>query len=246
MITATFDASRNIATFTVEGAVTKDDICTAGQAFNDYVNRHDRVPNLVIRADSGPHWQDLAALVAHLKLIRTHRPALDKIALITAHSGFALLSVLTRIFAHVRVRRFSRRHLDEALAWIAAPNGAPGEFRMIEGLPDDVLAVQACGIITEHVFETMLVPRLDDMLKRHDRVKLLLVLGPEFQSYSAHAVWDDLKLGLGHLRGISRIAVVSDLAWLRRAIGLFAPLLPAHIRAFPLAGQDAAREWIKW
>ncbi|HVB68034.1 MAG TPA: STAS/SEC14 domain-containing protein [Acetobacteraceae bacterium] len=49
---------------------------------------------------------------------------------------------------------------------------------------------------------------------------------------------------MSHPRSWKMIAVVSDVAWIRRAILLFGFLLPGRVRVFALAEAAAARAWI--
>jgi len=52
-----------------------------------------------------------------------------------------------------------------------------------------------------------------------------LSLGEDFDGWTVGAAWDDTKLGLLHLADFSRIALVSDIEWIRRVTKLFAPFL---------------------
>ena len=71
-----------------------------------------------------------------------------------------------------------------------------------------------------------------------------MVIGPEFERYSAGAVWDDAKFGAGHLKSWGRIALVSDHDWARWAVGVGKVFMPGHLRQFRLADLDDARDWV--
>jgi hypothetical protein len=43
-------------------------------------------------------------------------------------------------------------------------------------------------------------------------------------------MWDDTKLGLKHVTGWERIAIVSDVQWIRGAIRVFRLAMPGHVR----------------
>jgi hypothetical protein len=47
-----------------------------------------------------------------------------------------------------------------------------------------------------------------------------------------------------HLTQFSRIAVVSDLEWIRHAMRVFAPLIPGEVHVFADAELDKAKTWI--
>lgn len=119
-----------------------------------------------------------------------------------------------------------------------------GHFEIIEGLPADVLAVEAKGHITRAAYEDVLIPQVEAKIAQEGKVKLLYVIGEAFDGFSAGAAWDDTRVGLMHLADFARIAVVSDVDWVRMGVKMFAPLLPAAVRVFHLAELDAAKDWI--
>ena len=55
---------------------------------------------------------------------------------------------------------------------------------------------------------------------------------------------DDAAFGMKHWREFNRIAVVTDHAWIRSAVSMFAPLLPATVRLFGDSELPVAKEWI--
>jgi hypothetical protein len=79
---------------------------------------------------------------------------------------------------------------------------------------------------------------------RQPAVRLYYEIGSDFEGLDAGAAWEDFLVGMQHLRGWERIAVVTDVAWIRHAIHIFGFLLPARVGVFPLAEAAAARAWI--
>jgi hypothetical protein len=57
-------------------------------------------------------------------------------------------------------------------------------------------------------------------------------------------MWDDAKLGFKHLTGWERIAVASDVAWIRAAIDAFALLMPGRVRVFHARELAEAKRWL--
>jgi len=117
-------------------------------------------------------------------------------------------------------------------------------FEPIAGLPDDALGLSARGTITAEDYERTLIPLARQKIAAHGKTRVLLCFGPDFEGYSAGAIWQDAKFGLGHLREFGRIAVVSDVGWITQAVRLFAPFVPSPVRVFPLAALDEARSWL--
>ena len=61
--------------------------------------------------------------------------------------------------------------------------------------------------------------------------------------YTAGAVGEGTKLGLGHLRSWERVAIVGDADRLRRAVHGVGWLMPGEIEAFGPQDLGSAREW---
>jgi hypothetical protein len=57
-------------------------------------------------------------------------------------------------------------------------------------------------------------------------------------------MWDDARVGLRHLAGWERVAVVTDVAWIRASMALFALAMPGMVRMFDGGELDAAIAWI--
>jgi hypothetical protein len=77
--------------------------------------------------------------------------------------------------------------------------------------------------------------------KRNAKLRCYYELGREFAGMDAGAVWEDFRIGLGHLSGWKRVAVVTDVDWMRRAINVFRCLVPGEIRVFSTSEAAEAR-----
>jgi len=116
-------------------------------------------------------------------------------------------------------------------------------IEVVPGTPEGVLEVRAVGKVTGEDYENVLVPAVEQQ-KRRGKIRLLYRLGPEFEGYTAAAMWDDTKLGLKHLRGWERMALVSDVGWVRAAIKVFALAIPGHVRVFHNSELADATRWV--
>lgn len=116
-------------------------------------------------------------------------------------------------------------------------------FKFIEGLPPDILAVEAVGEVTGHDYRDIFIPRAEAMMAKGP-IKMLYVVGKDFTGYKLDALWDDSWFGLRHWHDFSRIAVVADVGWIRTMVGMFRPLMRAELRLFGLADLTAAKDWI--
>lgn len=116
-------------------------------------------------------------------------------------------------------------------------------FKLIEGLPADVLAVEATGRITHDDYVHTLIPTAEAIMARGP-LKVLYVIGKELTGFELEALWDDTAFGLTHWRDFSRVAVVTDHAWIRAMTGMFTPFMPAEVRLFGLSDLPTAKDWI--
>ncbi len=81
-------------------------------------------------------------------------------------------------------------------------------------------------------------------IESHDHSKALLVFGEGFEGYDLAAIWDDTVVGLRHWRGFERIAVVTDVIWLRTVVGAVGVAMTRPIRLFAAHEQEEARRWL--
>jgi hypothetical protein len=230
---------------TPSGALTADDISAMAAKINDFINEHDRVPNLVLHAKSLPHWKDFDALKHHLKLVRDHHKLVKKVAIVSDRKLIWLLRPIADQFTGAKLRRFPERAYDDAVNWAKMEDDHPGEFVLIDGLPSDVVGIDARGLITAQDYDNFLSPLIQTKLEKHDKLNFLFVAGNYFDGYSGGALWDDAKFGLMHMRSFSKVALVTDVKWLRHGAKLFSPLIPADVMVFGLEELDDAKEWIK-
>jgi hypothetical protein len=117
-------------------------------------------------------------------------------------------------------------------------------IELLKGFPENVVAVTAKGNVTRADYETVLLPTIGKTFERYDKIRVYYELGPAFLSIESGAVWEDFKVGVGHWRHWDRVAVVTDVDWIRRAASAFAFLMPTPVRTFSVAQESEARRWI--
>ena len=64
------------------------------------------------------------------------------------------------------------------------------------------------------------------------------------EGYSPGAMWDDAMLGIHHYTAFERVAVVTDLAWVRDATAFFRFLIPCPLKIYRNAEFLVAAAWI--
>jgi hypothetical protein len=116
-------------------------------------------------------------------------------------------------------------------------------IEVLDGMPDGVVGVEAVGEVTAHDYETVLIPTFDAARAQPDPVRVVFVAGDRFEGFAAGALWDDTKYGFSHLKGWGRVALVTDIDWMRHLTHAFSWLAPSGMKVFPTSELAAAKEW---
>lgn len=117
-------------------------------------------------------------------------------------------------------------------------------LKKLTGLPENILGFEAKGEIDANDYETILIPAVEAVLKKYKKVRLLYYLGPEFERFTAGAMWDDAKVGLKHWMEWDKIALVTDVDWLRKTIHCLAFMIPGSMKLFGNDNIEEAKNWI--
>ena len=117
-------------------------------------------------------------------------------------------------------------------------------LKSIEGMPGDVVAVEAHGKVTGDDYDKMLIPLIEQKLLRYEKIRVLYVTGPDFSGFTAEAMWDDAKVGIRHITAFHKIAVVSNVSWVVNAVRVFSFLIPCPVRVFRNDALQEAKAWV--
>ena len=117
-------------------------------------------------------------------------------------------------------------------------------IEIIENLPENVIGFTAKGKVTGEDYENVLVPAVEEKLKKHGKIRLIYHLGDDFESFEAHALWEDAKVGLSHLTSWEKIAVITDKEWIKGATKVFGFLMNCEVKNFNDNQLQEAIEWI--
>ncbi len=117
-------------------------------------------------------------------------------------------------------------------------------IRILSGFPEEVLAISGVGEVTADDFRSVVWPAIETRLKTHKHLSLYYELGPDFTGMSLGAMWEDSKLDIANWNAWRRIAMVSDVPWIAKGMGLIVPLLHHRVRFFSNAEAKAARDWL--
>ena len=113
-------------------------------------------------------------------------------------------------------------------------------IRVIEGLPDNVIGIITKGRVTAEDCDKILRPVMQTSLK-HDKVRLYY----EIASRLPAANWDDLRLGVDRMPQWERVAVVTDVGWIRHTVKALRFLIGSEIRVFTTSEAGDGLAWIR-
>jgi SpoIIAA-like len=114
----------------------------------------------------------------------------------------------------------------------------------LEGFPDHVVAFSGKGQVTKEDYDRVLIPAVEETFNKRKKISFYCELGPQFTGIGAGAAWEDFKEGMRHFFQWEKMALVTDVDWIRRTLNAFAVFMPGEIRVFPYAERAAARAWV--
>jgi hypothetical protein len=101
-------------------------------------------------------------------------------------------------------------------------------IQMVDGLPDNVVGIIAKGRVTNSDCDKILKPAMESTLKRHDKVRLYYEIGCRFPG----AAWENLRVGIQPIPQWERVAIVTDVGWVRHTVNALRFLIPGEVRVF--------------
>jgi hypothetical protein len=114
----------------------------------------------------------------------------------------------------------------------------------LEGFPANITAFACHGHVTRKDYDTVLVPAVEKALEQHQKVRLYYETAADFDGIDAGAVLEDTMVGLSHATRWEKMAVVTDVGWIRHSILFFRFLMPGELRVFSSDEAAKAKEWI--
>ena len=117
-------------------------------------------------------------------------------------------------------------------------------IEQVKDFPDDVLGFVCKGRVTKADYDAVLVPAVINALKSHANVRLYYETAPDFAGLDPGAMWEDFRVGMEHLTRWERVAVVTDIEWIKHTMRFFSFLMPAAMKSFPASEAAEARAWI--
>ncbi len=114
-------------------------------------------------------------------------------------------------------------------------------IKELSDMPAGVIGFEASGKMRAEDYRDVVLPALERAAAGGE-VRFVIVM-TDFEGMSGGALWQDLKVGVEHLRAWKRLALVTDIEWMKHMTSLFGWMTPGEVKTFPLAQRDEAAEW---
>jgi hypothetical protein len=117
-------------------------------------------------------------------------------------------------------------------------------IEQLTGFSDNVVAFVCKGRVSKEDYDSVLVPAVTKALKTHGKLRIYYEIAEDFTGIDPGAMWEDFKVGMEHLTRWERMAVVTDVDWIKHTVHIFGFLMPGTLRTFARSEAAAARAWI--
>src|SRR5882757_1784625 len=115
-------------------------------------------------------------------------------------------------------------------------------------MPAGTLGFRASGRLSREDLAEVVLPPIREAIDHGEKIRLLFEIHSDFEGLAPGAAVEDFKadiqLGLGRHSAWERFAIVSDLDWVRRAIGVFGWMAPGELRLFADSEPESAKAWL--
>lgn len=117
-------------------------------------------------------------------------------------------------------------------------------LQFIKDLPDHVVGIRATGEVNKDDYQKVLIPRMEELVKKQGEIDYLLVLETDVQNFSAAAWFADFKLGLKNFTKWRKVAIVTDQKGVEWFTDIFRHFIPGESRGYKLSEFDEAVKWV--
>jgi hypothetical protein len=117
-------------------------------------------------------------------------------------------------------------------------------IQIMHDLPENVVEVVASGQVTEEDYDNVLIPAIEEKIKKYGKIRMLYQLDQGFAGFTYEAMWEDAKVGIWHFTAFEKIAVVSDVDWITDAVKVFKFVIPFPVKIYKNEALREAKAWI--
>jgi len=111
-----------------DGPLEASDFLTLASHTDAYLEKNGHLRGVLVQAqDTFPGWKDFGALVAHLRFVKHHHRAIEKVAVVADGAFATVMPYIASQFIHAQARHFD--HGQEEAAWDWLRQGSHQQVR---------------------------------------------------------------------------------------------------------------------
>lgn len=117
-------------------------------------------------------------------------------------------------------------------------------IQLLNDLPENIVGFKATGDVTETDFKETVLPNVQKLIDKTDKLNYLLLLDTSIANFTAAAWWQDAILGIKNLTKWHRAAIVTDVEAIRGFTSIFSVVIPGEFKGFKKEDLQQAIDWV--
>lgn len=118
-LSAELDEAKGILHIKAEGPLTVADFESVAALADPHIEAHKRLNGLIIEAHRFPGWENVSAMMSHIRFVRDHQKHVRRIALVADTALAHHVPGIVKHFVAAKVQHFSESEVERAQAWLA-------------------------------------------------------------------------------------------------------------------------------
>ncbi len=113
----------------------------------------------------------------------------------------------------------------------------------LKDVPGNLAAFRATEEVTQDDFKNTVMPEVELMVEKTDKLNYLLLLDTDIKNFTAGACLQDALLGIKNLTKWNRAAIVSDSENIIKFTDAFSVAMPGEFKGFKKTELQQAIDW---
>jgi hypothetical protein len=105
-----------------EGPLEATDFTMLASQIDAYLEGHEKLRGVLIRAKSFPGWKNFDALLAQVKFVKEHHREIEKVAVVANGTFANIMPSIASRFIHAQIKHFEPDREDDAWNWLREDN----------------------------------------------------------------------------------------------------------------------------
>lgn len=117
-------------------------------------------------------------------------------------------------------------------------------LELLQDLAGNTVGVRATGEVNKQEYEQVLMPALDALSEKANKINLLLLLETDISHFTPGAWMNDLIIGLKHFTKWHRVALVTEQKGVQKFTDIFSHFVPGQYKGFSINELGLAKQWV--